>query len=253
MKTIKLFFLIPFISCVCISGVLAQETPLKEAEQAYKQEDYYKAIELYEEILKTHGDSYGVYYNLGNAYYKAGRIAPSILNYERALLINPGDQDTRFNLEIAKLKAVDKIEPIGDFFIKEWFRAVQNRFSIDTWATIGIICFLLFIGCLIMFFFSKWMRLRKTGFYLGIFLLVLVFCTNIFAHIQKNAFINRVGAIVFTPTVTIKSSPDASGTDLFVLHEGTKVFVKSSLGEWDEIELEDGHVGWILQKDLEKI
>jgi SH3-like domain-containing protein len=97
------------------------------------------------------------------------------------------------------------------------------------------------------------MRLRKTGFYLGIILLVIVICSNLFAWNQQQAIVNRKGAIIFAPTVTIKSSPDASGTDLFVLHEGTKVFIKSSLGEWHEIELEDGNVGWIRQKDLEKI
>jgi SH3-like domain-containing protein len=97
------------------------------------------------------------------------------------------------------------------------------------------------------------MKLKKTGFYAGIVLLIVVICSNVFAWNQKQAIVNRNGAIIFAPTVTIKSSPDASGTDLFVLHEGTKVFINSSLGEWNEIELEDGNVGWIRQRELEKI
>jgi tetratricopeptide (TPR) repeat protein len=247
----KRFILLIFI---CSSGfALAQEAAIKEAETAYTQENYTQAIELYEELLTSYGPSCDVYYNLGNAYYKAGKLAPAILNYERALLMNPADKDIRFNLEIAKLRKVDRIEPLGEFFLSQWFRAIQNLFSVDTWASIGIVGFILFIGCLTLYFFSKWMRLKKTGFYAGILLLLLVVCSNLFAWNQKKAIVERRNAIIFAPTVTIKSSPDASGTDLFVLHEGTKIFIKSILGEWNEIEIEDGNVGWIRQKDFEKI
>jgi tetratricopeptide (TPR) repeat protein len=231
----------------------AQDDIIKQAETAYISEDYSKAIELYKNILLNYGDSYEIYYNLGNAYYKTGSIAPAILNYERALLINPKDGDARFNLKIARLKTVDKIEPLGEFFLVKWFRNVQNIFDIDTWAAIGITCFFLFICCLVLFFFSKWMKMKKTGFYLGVIFMTIVLFSNFFAWNQKKSLINRSGAIIFAPTVTIKSSPDISGTDLVVLHEGTKVFIKSSMGEWNEIELEDGNIGWINQKDIEKI
>ena len=252
MKQIR-YFLICYSLLASGGIVYAQEDALKEAETAYTQENYLQAIERYEEILKIYGDSYEVYFNLGNAYYKADKIAPAILNYERALLLNPGDAAIRFNLEIAKLKKVDRIDPIGEFFVIQWFRTIQNLLSVDTWASLGIACFILFIGCLVLFFFSKWMRLRKMGFYLGIVLLFIVICSNLFAWNQQKAIVERKGAIIFAPTVTIKSSPDASGTDLFVLHEGTKAFIKSVLGEWFEIELEDGNVGWIRQKDIERI
>jgi hypothetical protein len=251
MKTLKRLFLFLILNGIA-HGLMAQEV-LKEAETAYAQEDYARAIELYESVLKNYGDSYEVYYNLGNACYKAGKTASAILNYERALLMNPGDKDVRFNLEMAKLRTADKIEPLGELFITKWVRAVQNLFSVDAWAAIGVIGFILFAGCLTLFFFAKWMRLRKTGFYAGLVLLFIVICANLFAWNERKALTERTGAIVFAPTVTVKSSPDASGTDLFVLHEGVKVFIKSTLGEWKEIELEDGSVGWIHQKDIEKI
>ena len=236
--------------CISYVCVYAQEADIKAAEVAYTAEEYDKAIELYESVLRNYGDSHELYYNLGNSYYKSGKIAYAILNYERALLIKPGDSDIRFNLNMAKQQTVDKIEPLQDFFLKEWFRAIQNLISVDSWSTIGIVSFVLFIGCLVLFFFSKWMRLKKIGFYLGILLFVIVICANIFAYNQKNELINRRGAIVFAPTVTVKSSPDNSGTDLFVLHEGTKVFIRSSISDWNEIELEDGNVGWINKKDI---
>ena len=115
-----------------------------KAEVAYTKEDYGKAIELYEGLLKTHGESAEIYYNLGNAYYKENKIAPAILNYERALLLDPGDGDIRFNLQLARQKSVDKIEPVGDFFLHRWFDKVQNMGAADSWAQIGIVCFILF-------------------------------------------------------------------------------------------------------------
>lgn len=249
MKKVLFFFL---VQCFALS-VFAQEATIKEAEAAYTKEDYGKAIELYEGLLKSRGESAEIYYNLGNAYYKANKTASAILNYERALILDPGDGDIRFNLQMARQKTVDKIEPVDDFFLVKWFDSLQNMAAADSWAKVGIVCFILFIGCLILFFFSKWIHLKKIGFYVGILLLILVVLSNIFAKHQKDEMVSRKGAIVFTPTVTVKGSPDASGTDLFVLHEGTKVSVKSKLGNWSEIEMEDGNVGWMPTKDLELI
>lgn len=249
MKKIVFFLLIQCLSW----NLYAQDTTIKEAEAAYTKEDYGKAIELNEEVLKNNGASSEIYYNLGNAYYKAGKVAPSILNYERALLLDPGDADIRFNLQMARQKSVDKFEPVGDIFFVRWFDSIQNMGAADSWAKTGIVCFILFIGCLLLFFFSRWIRLKKIGFYLGAFFLLLVIFSNIFASNQKDELVNRTNAIVFTPTVTAKSSPDVSGNDLFILHEGTKVTIKSTLGEWSEIELEDGNVGWMPSRDIEKI
>jgi len=248
----KKIFLILFTLCSFVFSQ-AQDEVIKSAEAAYIQEDYTKAIELYNDVLKVHGESAEIFYNLGNSYFKVGQIAPAILNYERALLLDPGDGDIRINLQIARMRAVDKIEPIRRFFLVEWFEDVQNMGSVDSWASLGVVCFILFIGCLILFFFSKWIHLKKIGFYTGILLLFIVILSNIFASNQKSKLVNRVNAIVFTPTVTVKSSPDNSGTDIFVLHEGTKVLIRSTLGEWSEIELEDGNVGWMPSRDIEKI
>ena len=234
-------------------NVFAQEEALKEAETAYTKEDYTKAIELYENVVKTYGSSAAVYYNLGNAYYKAGKVGPAILNYERCLLLKPSDADARFNLQLARQKAVDKIDPVGEFFLTHWFHLLQNRASADTWAYWGVISFLLYIGCLAFFFFSKWLRLKKAGFYLGLVMLVITVVSNVFAKKQKDKLVDRNDAIVFAPTVTVKSSPDASGTDLFILHEGTKVKIKSKLGNWSEIMVEDGNVGWMANENFEVI
>ena len=247
-KTLLLGLLLGWFLPLC-----AQESTLKEAEEAYAKEDYTQAIELYESVLKSYGESAMVYYNLGNAYYKAGKVAPAILNYERALLLNPGDSDTRFNLQVARQKTVDKIEPIGEFFLTRWIGTVEDVYSADGWAKWGVASFLLFIGCLVLFFFSKWIRLKKIGFFAGICFLLISLVANMFADSQQDKLLHRADAIVFASTVTVKSSPDASGTDLFILHEGTKVTIKSTLGEWSEIQLEDGNVGWMPSKEIQQI
>ena len=247
-KTLLLGLLLGWFLPLC-----AQESTLKEAEEAYAKENYTQAIELYESVLKSYGESAMVYYNLGNAYYKAGKVAPAILNYERALLLNPGDSDTRFNLQVARQKTVDKIEPIGECFLMRWIGTVEDVYSADGWAKWGVASFLLFIGCLVLFFFSKWIRLKKIGFFAGICFLLISLVANLFADSQQDKLLHRADAIVFASTVTVKSSPDASGTDLFILHEGTKVTIKSTLGEWSEIQLEDGNVGWMPSKEIQQI
>ena len=232
---------------------LSAQTSVELANEAYSQSNFTEAADLYLQAIEENGESAAVYYNLGNCYYRLNKIAPSILNYERALLLDPGNKDIRINLEIANLKTVDKIESVEEFFLASWYNALQNRFSTDQWSAAGITCFILFITCLVLFFFSRKIIIKKFGFYCGIGLLVFTLFANIFAYGQKKELTNRNTAIVFSPTVTIKSSPDNSGTDLFILHEGTKVEVKGKLGEWNEIETADGNVGWIKNSEIEII
>ncbi|MDR2533210.1 MAG: tetratricopeptide repeat protein [Tannerellaceae bacterium] len=231
----------------------AQEEQLKEAQADYAQANYTKAIETYRTVLQTYGESSEVYYNLANAYYKNNEIAPAILYYERALLIDPGDADIRFNLQMARGRTVDRITPVGSFFLAQWLNSVQNMGAADSWAMLGIGSFLMFIASLFVYFFSRHTLWKKTGFYLGFTFLAIMIVANIFARNQKNELTRHNQAIVFSPTVTVKSSPNSSGTDLFILHEGAKVTIRNTISEWNEIELEDGNIGWMPAKDMELI
>jgi len=236
------------------TDLIQQTDLLQQANEAYAKGAFKEAAELYEETLKANGESAIVYYNLGNSYYRLNKVAPSILNFERALLLDPGNKDIRFNLEIAKLKAVDRIDHIEDFFLTEWFRSIQNLLSTDAWSNFSIACFLLMIGGLILFFFSRRVFIKKFGFYFALVLLVFVIFGNSFAYNQKKKLTQRNEAIILAPTTNIKSSPDNSGTDLFILHEGTKVKLsKTSVGEWEKIETSDGSVGWIRSSEIEVI
>ena len=224
-----------------------------EGDSAYIKEDYAAAIQIYEALLKN-GEAADVYYNLGNSYYKRGEIAKAVLNYERALLLQPGNGDIRANLEVARAKTIDKVEPVPEVFFVSWIKSLTNSMSVDAWATWGIVSFILLIIALYFFIFSKQIVLKKVGFILGIVFLIVTICSNLFASQQKEHLVNRNEAIVMNPSVTVRSTPSESGTSLFILHEGRKVNVKdNSMKEWKEIRLEDGKVGWVPASAIEVI
>lgn len=224
-----------------------------EGDSAYMRNDYASAIQIYENLLKN-GEAAEVYYNLGNSYYKADDIAKAILNYERALLLQPGNADIRANLEIARSKTIDKVIPVPEIFFVAWTKSLINSLSVDAWAKLGVVFFILLLISLYLFFFSKQIAGKKTGFIGGIVFLVLVVLSNVFAAQQKNELTDRNAAIVLSPSVTVRSTPSESGTSLFILHEGRKVEIKdNTMREWKEIRLEDGKVGWVPASAVEVI
>lgn len=225
----------------------------QEAVQAYEKGEYQKAADLYESLTKDGYNSADLYYNLGNAYYKAGENAQAILNYERALLYAPNDADLKTNLEIAKLKTVDKIDPVEKIFIYNWIDSVRNMNTSNQWAAIAVVAFILFLGCFALYFIGGKVWMKKIAFFSAILLFILILFANSAASAQKERLVNRDYAIVFAKSITAKSTPADSGTDLFVLHDGTKVKVKSKVGEWYEVELADGNIGWIPSSKLEII
>ena len=224
-----------------------------EGDSAYMKNDFASAIQVYEALL-TKGEAADLYYNLGNSYYKSGDIAKAILNYERALLLQPGNGDIRANLEVARAKTVDKVEPIPEIFFVSWTKSLINSMSVDAWAVCGVVCFILLIASLYFFIFSKQVVLKKASFICGIVFLIAVILANVFASEQKDSLQNRDSAIVMSPSVTVRSTPSESGTSLFILHEGHKVIIKdASMKGWKEIRIEDGKVGWVPSSSIEII
>lgn len=222
-------------------------------DSAYIKGDYLTAIQVYESLLQQ-GESAEIYYNLGNSYYKSGDIAHAILNYERALLLQPENGDIRANLKIANAKTIDKITPIPEIFFITWIKSLINSLNIDTWAKLGIISFMLCLIGLGTFLYIKAIKWKKVGFIGGITLLIFAMICNIFAFQQKKNIMVRNNAIVLSPSITVRSTPSENGTSLFILHEGHKVEIKDgSMQEWKEIRLKDGKVGWLPASSIEII
>ena len=224
-----------------------------EGDSAYIKNDFASAIQIYESLLQQ-GEAPEIYYNLGNCYYKTDDIARAILNYERALLLSPGNADIRANLEIARSKAIDKVTPVPEIFFITWIKSLVNSQSSDAWARTGIVSFLLLLVSLAIFFFTQHVKWKKIGFSAAILFLIVTVLSNLFASQQKSYLTNRNDAIILAPSVTVRSTPSESGTSLFILHEGRKVEIKdNSMREWKEIRLEDGKVGWVPSSSIEVI
>ena len=225
----------------------------EEADSAYVRGEYQQAVKDYEALLKE-GASADLYYNLGNAYYRMENITRAVLNYERALLLSPGDRDIRFNLQLAQSKTIDKIVPESEMFFVTWYRTLVNLMSVDGWARTALISLALAVALMLVYLFSGRIWLRKAGFFGGLLLMVVFIVGNVFAWQQKKELVFRKGAVVIAPSVTVKSTPAANGSDLFILHEGTKVTITDgSMQGWKEIRIADGKEGWIESKKIEII
>jgi tetratricopeptide (TPR) repeat protein len=219
----------------------------------FKKGEYEHAIASYEEVIDGGKESAELYYNLGNAYYKTINIPAAILNYERAIKLDPMDEDLRFNLKLANLKTVDKIEVIPTFFIGEIGEDLKDSVSLNTWGWFAIVS--LWLSALLFFIFTNISSntFRRLVFFTALSLLVLSMGSFGLGYQKYNAVYNDLEAIVFAPSVIVKSAPDQQQTDLFLLHEGTKVSVVEEMGEWNKIRLADGSVGWIPQETIEQI
>jgi len=224
-----------------------------EADSAYVQERYQQAAKDYEELLKQ-GVSADLYYNLGNCYYRMDQMTQAVLNYERALLLSPGDEDIRFNLQMARSKTIDKITPESEMFFVTWYRSLVNVMSVDGWARTALVALIVAIVLALFYLFSDRIWLRKIGFFGGILLLLVFLMSNLFAWQQKRNLTQRTGAIVIKSAVNVKSTPSKNGTDLYILHEGTKVTVTdATMREWRKIRVADGKEGWLEVSEIEVI
>lgn len=231
------------------------QTPsVQLGDSAYAKADYATAIAIYESVIADGNEAASLYYNLGNAYFKSDELAKAIINYERALLLDPSDSDVRFNLEFARSKTVDKVSEGYTIFFVRWIEALMNIMPMDAWCIWGIVTFVLLLSAILFLLFSRSIAVRKVAFVLSLILLVITIFSNASAYIQYTKISSADNAIIIVPAVTAKSTPDESGTNLFVIHEGCKVKITDdSMSGWKEIELEDGTIGWLPTNSLERI
>jgi len=216
------------------------------AAEAYKAKNYQQAIDAYQKLITEGYRNADVYYNLGNAYYKTDQISLSILNYERALRLAPSDEDIRFNLKLANLKAVDRIIPVPQLFLITKWRQLLAAFSSRSWGIIAVICAWLALAAFALYLFVG--SIRTQGFYAGI---TLIFFSLFFVYLSyaQHQAESGAGQAILTATNTyMKSAPDTSGTDLFIIHEGAKLNILDRVGVWSKVRLADGKVGWVEQQ-----
>ena len=231
----------------------AAATTKQNADNEYQKGNYQQAITDYNEVLKK-GESADIYYNLGNAYYRTDNLPQAILAYERAALLNPSDKAIRQNLEFVRNKTIDKITPQDETFFTVAYRSVVNINNADGWGTLSIVAIVAALVLMLAYLFSNPLIVRKIGFYGAAVCLVVFAFSMLFAWQQKRAYTNRDGAVVVAPVVNVKKTPADSSTDIFVIHEGTKVTITdSTMKDWCSITLADGREGWLKKAQIENI
>ena len=224
------------------------------ADSAYVREDYELAASLYCQLTQRDGESAELYFNLGNCYYRQDSIAKAILYYERARLLDPSDDDIRFNLEMARVKTVDKVVPASEMFFVTVFRSMVLSLSISGWATLGITLFVLMLIALAIYLFVPHLLTKKVSFAVAVIALLVCVFANIAAVQQRKQIDNRTGAVIMSASAVVKSTPSTSGADLFILHEGTHVeIVDDTMREWVEVRMSDGKEGWLHRSEIEVI
>ena len=225
----------------------------KNADDEYKKGNYQQAIKDYEELLKK-GPSVELYYNLGNAYYRTDNMTRAVLNYERALLLSPGDDDIRFNLQMARSKTIDKIAPKSEMFFVTWYKTLVNFTSVDGWARSAIVCLSLALVLALCYLFGGKPQVRKIGFFGAVVFIAVFILSNVFAYEQKQILTKRTGAVVTAPSAPLKKTPVASSEHDAIIHEGSRVeIIDDTMKDWKQVELEDGREGWILSSQMERI
>lgn len=224
-----------------------------DANDAYSLGEYQEAVDIYKEIEASGSVSYKLYYNMANSYYKLQNDGMAILYYERALKLNPANEDIKTNLEIARLKTLDKIENVPEFILSSWVKGIRNSFSSDNWAVAAIILFAVFAFLMLSYKYGFSLTVRKVSFSIGVCVLFFSIVAALFAFSLRSRAISQDNAVILQPVSDVKSAPNSTGSNLFILHEGTKVEVIESVGEWSRIELADGRQGWIETSDFEII
>jgi tetratricopeptide (TPR) repeat protein len=220
---------------------------------AYNEGMYDSALNVYHQIEKENMASTSLFYNTGNAYFKKNDVASAILYFEKAKKLSPNDEDIEYNLGIANSMIVDKIEKVPELFYKKWWNYFYNMFNADTWTVISLFSWFVLIFFVSLFIITGTRSVRKLAFYLGLFFLFTSVATFGLASQKYYYGKEHSEAIIFTPTITVKSSPTMTAVDLFVIHEGTKVRILDELQEWTKIRIQDGSVGWLPANSLKEI
>ena len=233
-----------------LTQLLFSQNGFDRGNELYQKGNYIEAMKAYESVLKGNKQSAELYFNIGNCYYKMNKVAPAIYNYEKALVLEPNDKEVQNNLKFAHKLQIEEVPKVG---FEKLIRDFTGAFHYNTWAWIAVAFVFLFVLFFIGYYFSQ-TTVSKRVFFIGMFVLVFLLLISISSAIfERNHYKNERPAIVFAEVVSVKNEPRASGSDVFILHEGTKVYVLDTLENWKKIQLTDGTEGWIDESAIKEV
>jgi tetratricopeptide (TPR) repeat protein len=229
------------------------QSAFEQANKYYIEKNYEKAVSLLESLVKSGQVSAEVYYNLGNAYYKTGNYPVAILNYERAKKLKPSDPDIDFNLRLANLNTIDKIEPAPQVFYVKWWNDFVNQSTVESHAKTGLLLIWIAFFISIIYVFVNSTPVKRITFFAAFILLCCGTFSLYLSQKQLSDIRDNKSAIIIPTSVYIKGSPDENSINLFMLHSGTKVTVIDELKNWKRIRIANGNEGWIPTGSIEII
>lgn len=243
----KKLLVILFIFGTVLNGISqnSMDSVLAKAASQYNEGYFHESIKSYNQVLESGFESAEIYYNQGNAYFKINDLPSAILFYEKAKKLKPNDEDILYNLNVANSRIVDKIENVPELFLRTWWNSFYNMFSANGWAKITIGCFIFFLFLFGVYLLSSKRVIKKLFFIVAAFIFLSTIFSFALSYQKYYYSTEQKEAIIFQPTVTVKSSPNRSSVDLFVIHEGTKVYISDELDSWYEIKIANGSVGWL--------
>jgi tetratricopeptide (TPR) repeat protein len=244
------------ITCLSmLLGVLhANPDSLFQAGNSLYQEGKYEmALEKYGEIILLGYESADLYYNMGNAAYRSNSIGYAILYFEKTLKLDPNHEDAANNLEFASRYRVDTFEEVPELFIRTWIRSFFKILPERSWSILSLTLFILIISAILVYIFSRKLMLKKLGFFVALISVFLLLLSFTGALRSFRSITNPDSAIILSPSVVVRSSPSESGTELFILHEGTRVKINEGVTGWQNIRVIDGREGWITSDDFGSI
>ncbi|HEY6436159.1 MAG TPA: tetratricopeptide repeat protein [Ignavibacteriaceae bacterium] len=252
----KCFFLCSILFLFSITELvfaISVDEQMQQAGEYYRNGEFDNAIKVYEEIRSEGYEGTSLYFNLANSYYRIGQLGHAILNYERALELSPSDEDVKHNLAFANLSTVDRIQPLPEFFLFEWWESILASFTVNGWTYLAYFFFILLIMFIVIYFFARTIFQQKLILISGFGMLAIFLMLISLLIVKINREENVIEAVIIEQSITVKTSPDIKSTDAFVIHEGLKVNLEDKLDNWVKIRLSDGKVGWIENDAVEKI
>lgn len=226
------------------------KTLFKEANTLYKEAKYNEAIKLYKEIEDTKNVSSELYYNLANSYYKLNKVAPSIYYYEKALQLNPLNEDAQNNLIFAKRLTLDRIEELPKSVFQKFEENYLQKLSYNGWGLFAVLFSFLGASLFLLFYFAVESSKKRIYFLTSITSFLLLITTLSIAFTQYDKAKNNIQAIIFSEEIAVKNAPTTNSEEIFTLHEGTKVKILDNVDDWSKIKLVDGKIGWLKKTSL---
>ncbi|MEQ6122681.1 SH3 domain-containing protein [Pseudotenacibaculum sp. MALMAid0570] len=244
----RILVLLLFVTQI-VSAQSADEL-FKKANEQYKSEQYEEAIATYDQIESLGVISSELFYNLGNCYYKLNKVAPSIYNYEKALLINPLNDDAQNNLVFARRLTIDNIEELPKSVFQKIDESFVKKLSYNEWAIVSVSLSIIGAILFLLFYFAYTPSRKRLFFVTSMLCFLLLITASIFTVKEHSYSNNNVEAIIFVQQTEIKNAPTSNSENVFTLHEGTKVKVLDTVDNWKKIKIADGKIGWIISSDL---